>query len=121
MSYSITTAVKKIAGMSKRLRVIPGGSSAGKTIGVLEVLIDLTQRDKKPKITSIVSESFPHLERGAMRDFLDIMQSHHYFVDTRWNKTLHTYTFETGSKIEFFSVDQPGKVRGPRRDRLFIN
>jgi phage terminase large subunit len=29
--------------------------------------------------------------------------------------------FETGSKLEFFSADQPGKVRGPRRDRLFVN
>jgi phage terminase large subunit len=56
-----------------------------------------------------------------MRDFLDIMQTHGYYRDDRWNKTQHTYTLETGSKIEFFSVDQPGKVRGPRRDRLFIN
>lgn len=121
MNYAKTTALKKIANLSKRIRAIPGGSSAGKTVGIIQYLIVLSQTDKKPKITSIVSESFPHLERGAMRDFLDIMQSHNYFIDDRWNKTLHTYTFETGSKIEFFSVDQPGKVRGPRRDRLFIN
>jgi phage terminase large subunit len=50
-----------------------------------------------------------------------IMQDHKYYQDSRWNKTDYTYTFETGSKIEFFSADQPGKVRGPRRDRLFIN
>lgn len=49
------------------------------------------------------------------------MQGQGYFKDARWNKTDFTYEFETGSKIEFFSVDQPGKVRGPRRDRLFIN
>jgi len=42
-------------------------------------------------------------------------------VDARWNKTNSTYEFETGSKIEFFSADQPGKVRGPRRDVLFLN
>lgn len=56
-----------------------------------------------------------------MRDFLLIMQEHGYFKDSRWNKSDFTYTFETGSKIEFFSADQPDKVRGPRRDRLFIN
>jgi phage terminase large subunit len=56
-----------------------------------------------------------------MRDFLLIMQEHEYFKDSQWNKTDYTYTFETGSKIEFFSADQPSKVRGPRRDRLFIN
>lgn len=49
------------------------------------------------------------------------MKEHQYFKDERWNKTDYTYTFETGSKIEFFSADQPDKVRGPRRDRLFIN
>lgn len=56
-----------------------------------------------------------------MRDFVQIMEAHGYFKDERWNKTDYTYTFETGSKIEFFSADQVGKVRGPRRDRLFIN
>lgn len=56
-----------------------------------------------------------------MRDFLDIMETHDYFQDDRWSKTDFTYTFETGSKIEFFSSDQPSKVRGPRRDRLFVN
>lgn len=100
---------------------MPGGTSAGKTIGILEVLIDLAQRDKTPTITSIVSESLPHLKRGSMRDFLDILQQQEYFVDDRWNKSDFTYTFETKSKIEFFSADQPQKVRGPRRDRLFIN
>jgi len=49
------------------------------------------------------------------------METHKYFDPNRWNKTDYTYTFETGSKIEFFSADQPGKVRGPRRERLFIN
>jgi len=56
-----------------------------------------------------------------MRDFLSIMQEHQYFKDNLWNKTDCIYTFETGSKIEFFSADQPGKVRGPRRDVLFVN
>ena len=121
MPYQITTATKKIHSLKKRIRAIQGGTSAGKTVGIVEVLIDLAQRDKVPTITSIVSESFPHLKRGVMLDFLSIMQQHNYFVDKRWNKTDYTYTFETGSKIEFFSVDQPGKVRGPRRDRLFIN
>lgn len=63
----------------------------------------------------------PHLKRGAIRDFLNIMQEHNYFNDDRWNKTDYTYSFETGSKIEFFSLDMPHKVRGPRRERLFIN
>jgi len=84
-------------------------------------LIDKAQSDEVATLTSVVSESLPHLKRGAMLDFLNIMQQHNYFVDSRWNKSDYTYTFETGSRIEFFSIDQPRKVRGPRRDRLFIN
>jgi len=84
-------------------------------------LIAKAQCDKEPTLTSVVSESFPHLKRGVMRDFLLIMEAHGYFNPGLWNKTDYTYTFETGSKLEFFSADQPGKVRGPRRDRLFIN
>lgn len=107
--------------MKKRLRCVPGGTSAGKTIGILEVLIDLAQRDKIPTLTSIVSESFPHLRRGAIRDFKRILRESHYWLDGRWNSTDSTYTFETGSQIEFFSVDNGDKLRGGRRDRGFIN
>ena len=107
--------------MHKRIRAVAGGTSASKTISILLYLIARCQTDKSPTLTSVVSESFPHLRRGAMRDFLNIMQAHGYYNDDLWSKTDYTYTFETGSKLEFFSADQPGKVRGPRRDRLFVN
>jgi phage terminase large subunit len=119
--YAETTATHKVKALTKRIRIVQGGTSASKTISTLLFLIAKAQSDKRPTTTSIVSESFPHLKRGAIRDFLNIMQEHKYFKDHLWNKTDSTYTFETGSKIEFFSVDQPGKVRGPRRDRLFCN
>lgn len=119
--FQLTTATKKIAQLQKRIRAVQGGTSASKTISILLLLINAAQSDKTPTLTSIVSESFPHLKRGAMRDFLQIMEQHRYFKDKNWNKSDFIYTFETGSKIEFFSADQPSKVRGPRRDRLFIN
>lgn len=121
MSYSITTATRKIAALTKRIKAIQGGTSAGKTIGIEQVLIDKCQRDNAGDITSVVSESLPHLKRGAIRDFLSILQSQNYYDDSRWNRSDFSYTFETGAILEFFSVDQPSKVRGPRRKRLFIN
>lgn len=84
-------------------------------------MIAKAQNDKTPTLTSIVAESFPHLRRGAMRDFLSILKAHKYYKDELWDKTNSVYTFENGSQIEFFSVDQPEKVRGARRERLFIN
>ncbi len=119
--YQVTTALVKLQKLNKRIRGVAGGTSASKTISIIQLLIDHAQRDKVATITSITSESMPHLKRGAIRDFLNIMTEHNYFNDDRWNKSDFTYTFETGSKIEFFSLDMPHKVRGPRRNRLFIN
>src|SRR3990167_5105149 len=116
-----TQAYKKIAKLKKRIRAVQGGTSASKTVSILLWLIALSQSDKTPTLTSIVSESFPHLRRGVIRDFENIMKEHLYFKDNLWDKTNSVYTFETGSKVEFFSVDQADKVRGARRDRLFIN
>jgi len=118
--FQKTTATSKLLNLNKRIRGVAGGTSASKTVSILLLLIDQAQ-STKDKIISVTSESFPHLKRGALRDFLQIMKEHNYYDDSRWNKTDYIYTFETGSIIEFFSVDQPGKVRGPRRDILFIN
>lgn len=118
--YSRTTATNRILGLKKRIRGVSGGTSASKTISILMWLIDYAQSTEN-EVISIVSESFPHLKRGAMRDFLNIMQTHNYYKDAQWNRTDCIYTFDKGSRIEFFSADQPGKVRGPRRDILFIN
>lgn len=115
-----TTATKKIESLKKRVRGVSGGTSASKTVSILIWLIAYSQTVRN-ELTSVVSESFPHLKRGVIRDFLTIMQEHKYFDDSRWNRTDFIYTFETGSRLEFFSVDQPGKVRGPRRDVLFVN
>jgi len=121
MLFSQTTATTKIANLKQRIRACAGGTSASKTISILLYLIALAQSDKKKTLTSVVAESIPHLKRGAIRDFKNIMQSHGYWNDRDWNATDSIYTFETGSQIEFFSTDNGDKLRGARRDRLFIN
>lgn len=120
MEFKKTIAVDKILALRKRLRILQGGSSAGKTIAVLLILIDRAQCEKG-KLFSVVSETLPHLKKGAIRDFLNIMEGHGYYRDDQWNRTDFIYTFETGTKLEFFSADSPDKVRGPRRNVLFIN
>lgn len=118
--FQVTTAVRRIRRMSARKRVIQGGTSAGKTIAVLSVLVDRAARYAGSEI-SVVSESIPHLRRGAMKDFLQIMISTGRFHPERWNKTLLQYTFANGSFIEFFSADSESRLRGARRQVLYIN
>ncbi len=121
MAYSATTALKKISKLSTKIRVVQGGTSASKTISILLYLIHLAQTDKHKTLTSVIAESTPHLKRGALRDFKNIMQDHHYWKEDNWNATDSIYNFETGSQIEFFSADQSDKLRGARRDRCFMN
>lgn len=121
MLYSETTALKKIARLNKKIRIIQGGTSASKTISILQLLITLAQTDKSPTLTSIVSESLPHLKKGAIRDFKNILKAHNYWKEDRWHDTDKIYTFETGSQIEFFGAEQSEKLRGGRRDRGFMN
>jgi len=119
MRFIATTTLRKILKMKKRLKFVQGGTSGGKTIAILQYLIDKAQQ-RDGIIISVVSESLPHLKLGAMRDFLNIMKGHNYYEESRWNRTDHTYTFSNGSIIEFFSADS-GKATGPRRNVLFVN
>lgn len=121
MPFQYTTATKKIRRLNKKIRAVQGGTSGSKTISILMDLIDRAQKDTVPTLTSVVSESMPHLKRGAIRDFKKIMKEQGYWKEARWNKTDKTYTFETGSEMEFFGADDDGKLRGGRRDRGFMN
>jgi len=117
---SITNATNKLLKLKKRIRVVAGGTSASKTYSILMILIDYAQSSRGKKI-DVMSESYPHLEDGAIKDFKEIMIDRKYWIDDRWNSTKHCYTFETKSVIKFISVDKIGKSRGPRRDVLFVN
>lgn len=118
--FIYTTAIKKLRKLTKRIRIVQGGTSAGKTFGILPILIDKATKTELLEI-SVVSESIPHLRRGALKDFEKIMRATNRWIDVNFNKSLLRYTFVNGSYIEFFSVDQPDKLRGARRNILYIN
>jgi phage terminase large subunit len=115
-----TTAQEKIANLNKRVRVVRGGTSASKTFSIIPLLIHYAVTEAKSEI-SIVAETIPQLRRGALRDFLKIMDLIGMYDDSRFNKSSLVYTFSNGSYIEFFSADMSAKLRGARRDVLFVN
>lgn len=98
-----------------------GGTRSGKTYSMLQLLYLVADADTEPTITSVVSETMPHLKRGAIRDFKQILQTEGLWEQDRWSETDKIYTLPNGSVMEFFSCDAPGKVHGPARHRLFIN
>jgi len=118
--FTQTQAVKRLRKLENRIRIVRGGSSAGKTIAILMILIDYAIRENYKEI-SVVAESIPHLRRGALKDFLNILKLTNRYDDRKFNKSTLKYEFSTGSYIEFFSTDQPDRLRGARRTDLFIN
>lgn len=119
MSYQPTSSLKKILKLRKRLRICQGGARAGKTVAITMCLIHIAQ-SKPDLVISVVSESFPHLRKGALRDFMGIMKAQGYWDAACWNSTMSTYTFPNGSIIEFFAVTEES-AHGPGRHILFIN
>jgi len=115
-----TTAVNKVRKLKRFVKGVQGGSSASKTYSILAVEIDHCTKNPYTE-TSVVAESIPHLKRGAMRDFMKIMTVTGRFNAARWNATDFRYKFANGSYIEFFSADDDSKLRGARRDRLYMN
>jgi len=103
----------------KRFVINQGGTSSSKTFSVLQLLLLIAT--KRTNLTiSVVAESLPHLKRGAMRDFQKILESEGYYNSDTHNKS--NSSFSIGSNvIEFFSADNSSKLRGARRDILFIN
>ena len=113
-------AFGKIAKLTDRIRVIQGAGGSSKTYSILQYLIILASKSKKKLTISVVSESMPHLRRGAMKDFFDILETNGLYEPKNHNKS--TFSYNLGRcKIEFFGVEDAAKLRGARRDILFVN
>lgn len=119
--FVYTTAIDKMRGMKARKKVVQGGTSAGKTFGILPILIDKCTRKPGLRIT-VVAESIPALKGGAVRIFKSVMQDTQRWFEERWLGNPMEYRFANGSVIEFRSFDTVGKAKAAgKRDILFIN
>lgn len=121
MAFGKTTAYYKIKALDKRIRVLQGGTSAGKTIATLIQLIEYATANKG-KLITIAAANYPHLRRGAMRDFKNILDENNLwnYYKIEHNKSDSTFTFYNGSTIEFVALNEY-TARGSRRDVLFVN
>ena len=105
----------------KRHCSLEGGTASSKTWSALQALILIAREAREPLLISVVSESLPHLKRGCIRDFFNIIgedpKQSPYFNQT---DCIYSHPSWRG-KVEFFGADDSAKVRGPRRDILFMN
>ena len=104
----------------KRIIVEQGGTRSGKTYNILLWLIFYYTERNTDKTITICRKSFPSLRASVMRDFFDILRNHDLYREDYHNKSSHEYHLN-GNLVEFISLDQPQKIRGRKRNLLYIN
>lgn len=121
MAFTYTTAIEKMRAMKARKKVVQGGTSSGKTYGIIPILIDTATRNPRIRIT-VVAESIPAVKDGAVKIFKDVMQDTGRWVEDRWIANPMEYTFANKTVIQFKSFDTVGKAKAAgKREVLFLN
>ena len=103
-----------------RFIINEGGSRSSKTYSLCQMIIVYCLQNRG-KVVSIIRKTFPALRATVMRDFFEILKDLDIYSQERHNKSEHIYTFENGSIVEFFSVDDEQKIRGRKRDLAWCN
>jgi phage terminase large subunit len=107
---------------SKRRFVLSVGSSrSSKTFSMLQwIVIECLKRSNQGIYISVVRASFPSLRRTVYREFVDLLKSLNMYSDDKHNKTEHVIEV-AGNYVEFFSLSDSQKVRGAKRNYLYLN
>jgi len=103
-----------------KIIVEQGGTRSGKTFNILLWIIFDYCTNNNNKVITICRKSFPSLRATVLRDFITILQSYKCYSEKFHNKSNSEYHL-FGNLVEFISLDQPQKIRGRKRDLLFIN
>jgi phage terminase large subunit len=104
----------------KRIVIEQGGTRSGKTYNILLWIIFSYCMRHTGRTITIARKTYPALRSTAMRDFINILKEYGIYSELNHNKSNSEYVLN-GNLVEFISLDQPTKVRGRKRDLLFIN
>lgn len=114
-----TTALRKIAGLKKKIKVIQGGQGASKTYSILMLLINHASSNEDKEIF-VASSELTKMRLTVIKDFKTIMKAFEIFNPTCFlGGTL--YNFPNGSFIKFIGLDKEDMGKGLRCDIMFVN
>ena len=105
--------------ISKRLVVAQGGSRSGKTYNILIYWIYRLLNEQN-KTLSIVRKTLPSLKNSVLKDLVEILELFGLYDPAKFHKQEGYYELGTNT-INWFSVDEPQKLRGSKRDYLYCN
>ena len=119
MDFYTTNVFERNYNANTRIVVNQGGTRSSKTISLLQLII-IKALTEENLVISICRKTLPALKGTAMRDFFDLLKKMELYNVKYHNKSEHTYLIN-GNTIEFIAVDEPQKIRGRKRDYLFLN
>lgn len=99
---------------------LQGSARSSKTYNVLIWLIVYCLSHPNTRL-SIVRATLPAIKGSVLVDFKEILKRMGIYNERSLNKSELIYTFANGSWAEFFSTDSEQKLRGRKRDILFVN
>jgi phage terminase large subunit len=99
---------------------LQGSSRSSKTVNTLIWLIMYCLSHPCTRL-SIVRATLPAIKGSVFIDFKEILMRMLIYDEKSLNKSEFTYQFSNGSWVEFFSTDSEQKLRGRKRDVLFVN
>ena len=111
---------KHLVKNDKKIVVEQGGTRSGKTYNIILLIIFEYCTKNNNKIVTICRKTFPSLRATVLRDFMTILKEHGIYSENFHNRSNSEYSL-FGNLVEFISLDQPQKIRGRKRDLLFIN
>jgi len=114
-----TTALRKIAALKKKIKVIRGGQGSAKTISILILLINHASSVPEREIL-ILSAELTKMRLTVIKDFVKVMRMFGIYEDPRFMAgTL--YRFPNGSFIKFIGLDKTDVGKGLRSHVAYFN
>ena len=102
-----------------RITFLQGGTRSSKTYSLCQLFI-VKALNETGKVFTICRKTLPALKGTAYRDVLELLKQLDLYSEEYHNKSELSYTLN-GNLLEFISVDQPQKIRGRKRDYLWLN
>ena len=99
---------------------LQGSARSSKTYNTLIWLICYCLQHPNTRL-SIVRATLPAIKGSVFVDFKEILRKFRVYNEKSMNKSELIYKFSNGSWAEFFSTDSEQKLRGRKRDILFVN
>ena len=119
MTIQTTKVFEDLIENDHRVCIFQGSSRASKTYNILIYWIyKLLNEDNK--ILSIVRKTLPSLKGSVLRDLKEVLILFNMYDPDKWHVSDGYYELGTNT-IEWFSCDDETKLRGRKRDYLFLN